>query len=344
MQQNKGVGVRMNMLLVLLLAAVLAGPFLSKFAERYLEFYLFWLGLAAVLVSGTWSQELLASSVKEPIAITIAVFAAGVIFRIGQAPFGRAVHFAEQHLPSRLFTAFFVFGIGLLSSVITAIIAAVLLVSVVSLLDYDRRSQIRLVILSCYSIGLGAVLTPLGEPLSTIATSRLGESFFFLYRLLGDDVLLAMAVIAAAAAVFVGPPGHCSQAMPEKETWQAIAGRSGQVYVFVLALGFLGAGFAPLLGHLLEGRSPAFLYWANMISAVLDNATLASIELNPSMDNTAVRAILMGLIISGGMLIPGNIPNIIAAGKLSISSREWAVFGVPVGLAGMLLYFLLFVQ
>ncbi|GKV68739.1 hypothetical protein NCCP2716_12370 [Sporosarcina sp. NCCP-2716] len=334
----------MTMVLVVLLAAVLAGPFLSKFAERYLEFYLFWLGLAAVLVSGSWSAELLVSSAKEPVAITVAVFAAGVLFRIGQAPFGRAVRFTEQHLPSRLFTALFVFSIGLASSVITAIIAAVLLVSVVSLLDYDRRSQIRLVILSCYSIGLGAVLTPLGEPLSTIATSRLGESFFFLFRLLGEDVLLALAVIAAAAAVLVRPPRHISRTLPVKETWHAIAARSGQVYVFVMALGFLGAGFAPLLGHLLDGRSPAFLYWANMISAVLDNATLASIELNPSMEAATVRAILMGLIISGGMLIPGNIPNIIAAGKLSITSREWAVFGVPVGLAGMLLYFLLFVQ
>ena len=46
-----------------------------------------------------------------------------------------------------------------------------------------------------------------------------------------------------------------------------------------------------------------------------------------------------GLIISGGMLIPGNIPNIIAAGKLNITSKEWAAFGVPIGLLTMALYF-----
>ncbi len=29
------------------------------------------------------------------------------------------------------------------------------------------------------------------------------------------------------------------------------------------------------------------------------------------------------------MLIPGNIPNIISAGKLGITSKEWARLGVP---------------
>ena len=44
----------------------------------------------------------------------------------------------------------------------------------------------------------------------------------------------------------------------------------------------------------------------------------------------------MGLLIAGGMLIPGNIPNIIAAGKIDISSSEWAKTGIPLGMALML--------
>ena len=62
-------------------------------------------------------------------------------------------------------------------------------------------------------------------------------------------------------------------------------------------------------------------------------------KLVSSMDEPTIRAILLGLIISGGMLIPGNIPNIIAAGKLNIKSGEWARFGVPVGLIAMVIYF-----
>jgi predicted cation transporter len=49
----------------------------------------------------------------------------------------------------------------------------------------------------------------------------------------------------------------------------------------------------------------------------------------------------MGLLISGGMLIPGNIPNIVAAGRLGIGSREWARIGLVTGLPLMLLCFLI---
>ena len=49
----------------------------------------------------------------------------------------------------------------------------------------------------------------------------------------------------------------------------------------------------------------------------------------------------MGLLLAGGMLIPGNIPNIIAAGKLKIKSSEWAIFAVPLGLLVMGGYFCL---
>jgi predicted cation transporter len=57
------------------------------------------------------------------------------------------------------------------------------------------------------------------------------------------------------------------------------------------------------------------------------------------MDTEHIRAVLMGLLISGGMLIPGNIPNIIAAGKLKIRSRTWARYGVPLGLILLVVYF-----
>ena len=48
---------------------------------------------------------------------------------------------------------------------------------------------------------------------------------------------------------------------------------------------------------------------------------------------------LLGLTIAGGMLISGNIPNIISAGKLRIKSRERLAIGGPVGVAAMALYF-----
>jgi predicted cation transporter len=50
---------------------------------------------------------------------------------------------------------------------------------------------------------------------------------------------------------------------------------------------------------------------------------------------------LMGLLISGGMLIPGNIPNIISAGKLKIGSGAWARIGVPFGLSLLIVYYVI---
>jgi predicted cation transporter len=49
----------------------------------------------------------------------------------------------------------------------------------------------------------------------------------------------------------------------------------------------------------------------------------------------------MGLLVAGGMLIPGNIPNIVAAGRLKITSKEWAKLGVSIGLVIMVIYFLI---
>jgi predicted cation transporter len=52
-----------------------------------------------------------------------------------------------------------------------------------------------------------------------------------------------------------------------------------------------------------------------------------------------IKAMLMGLLISGGMLIPGNIANIVAANKLNITSREWSRLAVPLGLTLMVIYY-----
>jgi predicted cation transporter len=70
----------------------------------------------------------------------------------------------------------------------------------------------------------------------------------------------------------------------------------------------------------------------NVVSAVLDNATVAAAEIGPSLSEAQIKSALLGLLISGGMLIPGNIPNIIAAHALHIKSTEWARLGVPLGL------------
>src|SRR4030095_749393 len=115
--------------------------------------------------------------------------------------------------------------------------------------------------------------------------------------------------------------------------------RTVKVFAFVAALVLLGTGLTPLVDRFVLRLPAALLFWVNMISAILDNATLAAAEISVAMSRDQVTAALLGLLVSGGMLIPGNIPNIVAAGHLKITSRAWAKIGVPVGLIMMGLYF-----
>ncbi|CAM4180585.1 DUF1646 family protein [Lederbergia lenta] len=328
--------------LTIILIFVLFLPFTVKVVERNLEAFLFIMGLAAAAISQVLTGSLFTKALVDPINITLAVLIAGLLFKWLQDPLEKGILGMSKAIPFRLFIALVVIILGLISSIITAIIAAIALVVIVSVLRLDRRSEIRLVILACFSIGLGAALTPIGEPLSTIAVSKLDESFFFLLKLIGPDVIPAVLIFAVLAAIMVKPmqSEHGLTAKQQTENYKEIIIRSLKVYLFVMGLTLLGAGFEPFIERYLLGLSPLVLYWINMISAVLDNATLAAAEISPMMDAPTLKAILLGLLISGGMLIPGNIPNIIAAGKLNITSREWARFGVPVGLIAMVAYFI----
>ena len=331
--------------LLIILALVLFLPFSVKWVEHNLEAFLFVMGIAAVLVSGLFSGALVIHALKDPIMISLAVLVAGLLFKWMAQPLEKAVTAMSHIIPYRLFLALIVIVLGLISSVITAIIAALVLVAIVSTLKLDRKSELIVVIMSCFSIGLGAALTPIGEPLSTIAINKLDESFFYLLELLGAFIIPGIVLFGVLTAIIVKPRESASGLTNTEinETYKEIVIRTVKVYIFVMGLTFLGSGFEPLISKYLIDLNPYILYWINMISAVLDNATLTAAEISPAMETDTVRDILLGLLISGGMLIPGNIPNIIAAGKLKITSKEWAVIGVPIGLVSMVICFIILI-
>ncbi|GIN40189.1 DUF1646 domain-containing protein [Heyndrickxia oleronia] len=328
--------------LIIILLCVLLLPFSIKFVEHNLEIFLFIMGLAAVLVSGVLDRPLIMKALEDPIKITLAVFIAGLLFKWLQRPLEKIIQGISRAVPYPLFFALIVILLGLISSIITAIIAALILVLIVSVLRLDRKSELRLVVLACFSIGLGAALTPIGEPLSTLAISKLHADFFYLIHLIGPEVISAVVIFGLLAAILVKPKNDENGLKSDQsaEGYGEIIIRALKIYLFVMGLTLLGAGFEPLIKEYLLDLSPFVLYWINMISAILDNATLAAAEISPAMDGATIKAILLGLLISGGILVPGNIPNIIAAGKLKISSKEWAKFGIPVGLSAMVIYFI----
>jgi predicted cation transporter len=253
-------------------------------------------------------------------------------------------------LPAVVFAGIVV--LGLASSLISAIIAALLLIEFINVLPLHRRAEVHLTIIACFAIGLGAALTPLGEPLSTIAVSKLAgpphhATFFYLLDLLGVYIVVAVLLLGGAGIFLVRRMPEDVEASlsgePEPGGLNDVFIRAVKVYIFVMALIFLGAGFKPLIDRYLANVSALALFWINIVSAILDNATLTAAEIAPSLSEAQIKSALLGLLISGGMLIPGNIPNIIAAHALKIRSTEWAWLGVPLGLAMMVATMLLLI-
>jgi predicted cation transporter len=157
-------------------------------------------------------------------------------------------------------------------------------------------------------------------------------------------VLIVLGVLACSvfAMFYVGKKAEkveVTQMGTEAGGLREVFVRAGKVWLFVSALFLLGAGMEVLIFKYLVQVPDYVLFWVNMVSAILDNATLTAAEISPYMSQKQINAALYGLLISGGMLIPGNIPNIISAGKLGITSSEWARLGVPVGLALNAVYF-----
>jgi predicted cation transporter len=334
--------------LIIIVALVLILPFAVKHVEKQLEAFLFTMGCLAVTISGLWSWHLVEKGLVEPIKITLAVLIAGLVFRFIRPKIGDWTRSFSRRFGFPLLFFLIVVCLGLLSSVITAIIAALILSEIVSVLRLHRSLEVRLVIIACFAIGLGAVLTPIGEPLSTITVSKLsGEpyhaDFFFLFKLLGYWVIPSVLLLGVLPALL--PTKHQKKedaglTEDKPEEIKDVFIRAGKVYLFVMALIFLGTGLMPMVDKYMVHIPPLALYWVNIISAVLDNATLAAAEISPAMPIDTIKDALAGLLIAGGMLIPGNIPNIICASKLSIKSREWAAFGLPLGIILMTGFFI----
>jgi predicted cation transporter len=345
-----------DMALFFIAFLVLLLPFKVKIVEHNLELFLFIMGAAAVTVTNKWTMEVVMTAAEEPImkGIVPAVLIAGFIFLYGQKAFQNFMDGLVKKMNVGVIIFVSTFVLGLICSVITAIISSLFLCEIANTLPLDRKNKINYVIIACFAIGLGAVLTPLGEPLSTIAISKLSGAplypggpgnagFFYLFDQLGILIVLGVLLCAAFAMYYVKPTSGKVEKMGsgEEGSVKEVIIRTLKVYAFVAALFLLGAGMEVIIFKYLTKIPDYVLFWVNMISAILDNATLTAAEISKAMSQRQINAALYGLLISGGMLIPGNIPNIISAGKLGITSSEWAKLGVPLGLVLNALYFVI---
>ena len=325
---------------LILLLLLLAGPIAAAPLERNIEFYFLGLGLLAIVLAGRLNWEILFDATRAPILIAAAVAAAGLIFGAVRNRLDRLFERLESKISRPYLTALSVFVIAMLSSVVTAIVAALLLVETIGLLRLPERPRIGVAVSGCFAIGLGASLTPLGEPLATLAAHAMGLPFLGLFRLLGLYTMPGILFCSAIAGFFARKWELDRAEIPHvEERSHDVLMQTIKVYAFVAGLVLVSDAFAPLATQYVNRMSAPKLFWLNTISAALDNATLVALEVH-RMDAGRARAAIIALLVSGGMLIPGNVPNIVSAGLLRIGSLAWAKVGIPMGLVMMTAYFL----
>ncbi len=341
----------MDVGLVFIALTVLIAPVAVKKIGDNLEIFLFLMGFLSAIFAGVWSRQLVVEMIAEPIAkgIVPAVLIASLLLFYGRPHIKKLIAFLLDRTSLYAVAFLTIVILGSASSIITTIIASLILVEIVGCLPLARKSQIDLVVVACFSIGLGAVLFPLGEPLSTVVITELqappyNAGFFFLFDMLGKYILTGILAMGVVGLIFIrrskeSAEGEHLKAACIQETPKDVGVRVLKVYIFVMAMLLLASSMKILIDRYLMHMSPKILYWLNICSAIFDNATLAAAEIDASLSSYQITAALMGLLIAGGMLVTGSIANIISANGLGVTSREWARHGVPLGLATMVIYY-----
>jgi predicted cation transporter len=323
----------------IILVLLLFGPLAIAKIEHDIELYCLALGVLATILGTGFTRELISEALHEPVAISVAVMVAALLFGWTRRRLDRVFNRLRKRVSRPVLTAASVFAIASISSVITAIVAALVLVEVMGLLHFARDKRVRVTVAGCFAIGLGASLTPLGEPLSTLAARALDLGFFGLFHLLAPWVFPGVLVSSIVAGAFArGEYDEAPAGAHVRQSYTAIFVQAAKVFAFIAGLVLISSAYGPIANEYVSKMSNDLLFWANTVSAALDNATLVALEVH-RMTIPRAREAILALLVSGGMLIPGNIPNIVSAGALRIGSAAWAKIGLPMGLVMLGIYF-----
>ena len=119
---------------------VLVGPFCNKKIEANLEAFLFVMGVLSATLSSAWSGEVIHEGVIAPINITLAVLGAGILFHYLRQYLDHLMRRVLITVPLSVIVCAGIIILGLASSIISAIIAALLLVEFITVLPLHRHA------------------------------------------------------------------------------------------------------------------------------------------------------------------------------------------------------------
>ncbi len=314
---------------MLVIAVVLLGPVLVEAIDRNVEVFFLLAGVLTACVMGQFNTAMVGDALSEPLPFTLAVFFFGAVFRLLRDYFDRLLTFLIRLLDPPLLCFSLSIVLGFLAALITPVVSALMLVEAISLLHCNRRAEIAATVFGCFAIGFGAGLTPLGMPGISVLLRSLHADFWYLARLLGPFVAVGVFLAAVPSLFLSYTTGETLHPSRQRDSWRLVLWtRPSKVFVFIAGLVALCDGLRPTVDAYIHHVPSGLLFWMNTVSAVLNNSTLAVLEIGPALSISKQRAAMLGLLVSGGALIPGNIPNIVAANRLRISSREWARIGI----------------
>ena len=335
-----------KILLGLVVLNLLVWPLKSKWVENHLELFLLMVGAAAVTISGMWSKEFIYDALNSPVNVAFIVLVVSIIFNYYSRYIFRVLFVLFRFFEPKYSFAILVFLLGITSSVFSVTVAALILAEVLQVVNLEREQTVKVTVYACYAIGLGAVLLPLAEPLGLVIYKELAAGphqadFFFVLKHFFWWIMPAISLMALAAGYTVRNANaqvelHIRE---DKEDTRSMLRRTWHIYLFAAALTLISTGLRPFADATIARLSGKILFWANSVSVIIDNATLAAIEITPDVTIPNLMYMVIGLAAFGSMLIQGNLPNIVAAEKLGIKSREWARVAVPTGLVLMSGYF-----
>ena len=326
-----------NILLGIVALCLLILPLTVRWVESHLELFLLLVGAVAVTISGGWSGQLVRQTLSSPVYVSFIVVVVSVIFNNYSRYIFRVLFAFFRALEPRYSFALLILVLGMSSSLVSVTVSALVLAEVLKVVNLEHNTMVKITVFACYAIGLGAVLTPLAEPMGLVINQALAgpphhADFFFLFRHFFGWIFPAVCALAVAAGYTARHAGTTLQMHIREDN-------TGHIYMFVAALTLISAGLRPLAQSTIVHLGGKVLFLANAVSVIIDNATLAAIEIVPTISTADLVYMVIGLAAFGSMLVQGNLPNIVAAEKLDIKSREWASLAVPTGLALMVGYF-----
>jgi predicted cation transporter len=311
---------------------VLIGPVLFEAIDRNVELFFLVIGLLSAYFLGQLSEGAVRDAVTEPLPFTLAVLTFGSVFRTLRDYFDQLLRRVIRLLDPRILCFGLTIILAFLAAFITPVVSALVFVEGISLLRCDRRSEIGATVFACFAIGFGAGLTPLGLPGIAVVLRSLHVGFWYLAHLLGPFIIAGVFLAAVPILFLPFASGESADLGRDEDSWSLVLlARPGRVYLFIVGLVLLSDAVRPLFDTYIHRIPNGLLFWMNTISAVVNNSTLAAVEIGPSLSLHQQRAAFLGLLVSGGALVTGNIPNIVAASRLGITSREWARVGLGTG-------------